>query len=301
MVHKYSGWCNAKKIWVCLCDASEELTEEERNLGDMRTEYTNTMVLRSVQKLNGTMEWKETRFDRRELIPEEERSEMETGSFFFIPLHYKNHNQGYVAVAFDRTVQFNDFMQGWIMNFSVALQNYYLHERLDAMNDIERMYKEDTLTGIANRRGFEEKARKIYRDAATVRKRVAVLSVDMDNLKKINDVYGHAAGDDALRRIGNALANAAGQRENIVYARTGGDEFVVVCRIDQPGEGEELVIRIREELQKINKQRSQAYSAEVSCGLYEVKDASKVALAKALEVSDERMYEDKRQRKAQQR
>ena len=72
-------------------------------------------------------------------------------------------------------------------------------------------------------------------------------------------------------------------------------------RVDQPGEGEELVIRIREELQKINKQRSQAYSAEVSCGLYEVKDASKVALAKALELSDERMYEDKRQRKAQQR
>lgn len=43
----------------------------------------------------------------------------------------------------------------------------------------------------------------------------------------------------------------------------------------------------------------QEYRAEVSCGLYEVKDASKVALTKALEMSDERMYEDKRQRKAQ--
>lgn len=301
MAHKYSSWCNAKKIWVCLCDASEELTEEERNLGDMRTEYTNTMVLRSVQKYNSGMEWKDTKFNRSELIPEEERSEMPTGSFFFIPLHYKNHNQGYVAVAFDRTVQFNDFMQGWIMNFSVALENYYLHERLDAMNDIERMYKEDTLTGIANRRGFEEKARIIYRDAAAVRKRVAVLSVDMDNLKKINDMYGHAAGDDALRRIGKALTNAAEGKDDIVYARTGGDEFVVVCSLERPDEGKDLILRIRDELRKINEQFAQPYNAEVSCGLYEVKDASKVALAKALEVSDERMYEDKRQRKAQQR
>lgn len=301
MAHKYSSWSNAKKIWVCLCDASEELTEEERNLGDMRTEYTNTMVLRSVQKYNSGMEWKDIKFDRRELIPEEERSEFPTGSFFFIPLHYKNHNQGYVAVTFDRTVQFNDFMQGWVMNFSVALENYYLHERLNAMNDIERMYKEDTLTGIANRRGFEEKARKIYRDAATIRKRVAVICIDMDNLKTINDVHGHAAGDDALRRIGTALGNMAAHRENIVYARTGGDEFVVVTRIERPGEGEELVLRLREELQKVNEQYTQEYSAEVSCGLYEVKDASKVALAKALEVSDERMYENKRQRKLQQR
>lgn len=299
MVHKYSGWNNAKKIWVCLCDASEELTEEERNLGDMRTEYTNTMVLRSVQKFNSGMEWKETKFDRSELIPEEERSEMLTGSFFFIPLHYKNHNQGYVAVTFDRTVQFNDFMQGWIMNFSVALENYYLHERLDAMNDIERMYKEDTLTGIANRRGFEEKARKIYRDAATTRKRVAVLSIDMDNLKKINDVYGHAAGDDALRRIARALEMAAKGKEDIVYARTGGDEFLVVSRLEQVNEGEELVIRIRKELEAVNAQYNEPYRAELSCGLYEVKDASKVALAKALEMSDERMYEDKRKRKAQ--
>ena len=67
----------------------------------------------------------------------------------------------------------------------------------------------------------------------------------------------------------------------------------------EQNDGSELVEQIREELRKINEQSSQPYRAEISCGLYEVKDASKVALAKALELSDERMYEDKRQRKAQ--
>ncbi len=297
---KYSGWNNAKKMWICLCDESEELTEEERNLGDMRTEYTNTMILRAVIDSGNSVDMLNQRFERRELIPEEQRSDIENGSFFFVPLHYNNHNLGYVAVRYDDNGHINEFMQPWIMNFSVALESFLLHERLDAMHAIERLYKEDALTGISNRRGFEEKARKVYSDATYFRRRVAVISIDMDNLKVINDVHGHSAGDDALRRIGRALSTVAKQKESIVCARTGGDEFVVVCRLEYPNEGEDIITQIREELQRINVQNGQAYSAEISCGLYEVKDASKVAMAKALEISDERMYEDKRQRKARQ-
>lgn len=297
-VHKYGLRNKAKKMWICLCDESEELTEEERNLGDTRTRYTNSMILRAVKGLNDALHLKNLKFERKELIPEEERSEIETGSFYFVPLHYKNHNLGYVVSTYENHGHCNDFMQPWATNFAVALENYYLHERLNAMQDIRRLYKEDTLTGIPNRRGFEEQGRKIYGDANYARKRVAVISIDMDNLKKVNDAHGHSAGDDALRRIARALTEVVGARENATYARTGGDEFVVVCRIEQPNEGAEIVMQVREALQRINEQSGQPYDAEISCGVYEVKDTSKVALTKALEVSDERMYEDKKQRKA---
>jgi len=296
-VHKYSLRNNAKKIWICLCDESEELTEEERNLGTTRMEYTKTMVLRAVKGASNALHLMEKKFERSELIPEEERSEIENGSFYFVPLHYKNHNLGYVVATYDDFGHYNGFMQPWAMNFAVALENYALHEHLNAMNEIKRLYKEDTLTGILNRRGFEEKARKVYNDAAYTGKRVAVISIDMDNLKKINDVYGHSAGDDALRRIAKALTAAAEQRENFVYARTGGDEFLVMGSITKSKEGTEIVERIRGELQRINEQSTQLYSAEISCGLYEVKDASKMAFVRALEISDGRMYDDKRQRK----
>ncbi len=300
VVHKYNLRNNAKKMWICLCDESEELTEEERNLGTTRLEYTKTMVLRAIKNPNNTLQLLEKKFDRSELIPEEERGEIENGSFYFVALHYKNHNLGYVAATFDDYGHYNDFMQPWAMNFAVALENYFLHERLNAMNDIKRLYKEDTLTGISNRRGFEEQARKIYGDSMYLRKHIAVISIDMDNLKKINDVYGHSAGDDALCRVGAALIKVSERREHIVAARTGGDEFVVVWRLDRTNDGELLIKELREELQKINEQSGRPYNAEVSCGMYEVKDASKVALVKALEISDGRMYEDKRQRKAQQ-
>lgn len=298
MVHKYNYCNNAKKMWICLCDDSEEMSQEERSMGSTRTGFTKTMILRAVKSPSNALHLMSKRFERSELIPEEERREFETGSFYFVSLHYKNHTLGYVVCLHDGVEHYNDFMQPWAMNFAVALENYYLHERLNAMKDIRRMYKEDTLTGIANRRGFEELARKVYDDAAYRGKRVAVICIDMDNLKKVNDVYGHSAGDDALCRIANALTQVAKDRENIAYARTGGDEFALVAQIGKPNEGAELEAKVREKLQDINDVSGQPYDAEVSCGVYEVKDTTKVALAKALEMSDGRMYEDKRQRKA---
>lgn len=295
-VHNYGLRNHAKKMWICLCDEEEELTEEERNLGSTRIEYTKNMILRSIKDPNGALHLLEKKFDRKELIPEEDRREIETGSFYFVSLHYKNHNLGYVATTYDDYGHYNDFMQPWAMNFAVALENYRLHKNLNAMQDIKRLYKEDTLTGIPNRRGFEEQARKIYADAYYYKQRVAVISIDMDNLKKINDAYGHLAGDDALCRVAKALEAVAD--EHTAYARTGGDEFCMVRPIEKQGDGERLIARIKEELQKINEQSNQPFTAEVSCGVHEVKDPSRTSLLRALEVSDEHMYEDKRRRKA---
>ncbi|MBQ9768243.1 MAG: GGDEF domain-containing protein [Lachnospiraceae bacterium] len=296
MVHKYNYRNNGKKMWVCYCNEEEELTEEERNLGGTRTEYTKTMILRSVKSPSGALHLMEKKFDRSELIPEEERSEIPSGSFYFVPLHYKNHNLGYVALTHEGYGHYNGFMQSWVMNFAVALEHYRLHQNLDAMQHIKRLYKEDPLTGISNRRGFEEQARKVYGDATYVKQGVAVISVDMDNLKIINDVYGHQAGDDALCRVANALVAVA--NENTAYARTGGDEFCVVRRIGKPGDGDEFIVQLREALKHINEQSNPAYIAEVSCGVCEVEDPGNTSLKRALEMSDEQMYEDKRKRKA---
>lgn len=296
MVHKYNFSNNSKKMWVCLCDAEEELTEEEKNLGNVRTEYTKKMVLRSIKSPGGALHLMNKKFDREELIPEEEREEIAAGSFYFVPLHYKNHNLGYVVSTYEDYGHYNDFMQPWSMNFATALENFNLHQRLNAMQEIKKLYKEDALTGIMNRRGFEEQARKVYGDAAYLNSRVVVISIDMDNLKPTNDIYGHSAGDDALCRIADALTAVA--NENTAYARTGGDEFCMVSRIDKAGDGGLLVERFKEELGKIDVRRNTPYKTEVSCGCYEVKDPTKTSLMCAMDMSDERMYEEKRQRKA---
>ncbi len=296
MANKYSFGEATKKVWICLCDESEELTEEDRNVGEVRRELTQKMMLRSVKSADKGLQLMEKPFERRELIPEEERAELPTASIYFTLIHYKNRILGYVASTFSDYETYNDMLQPWTMVFSVGVEHYRLHERLNAMEDIKRLYKEDALTGIYNRRGFEEHARKLYSEAAEKKSRVAVICIDMDNLKKINDAFGHNCGDDALCRVARALENMAAK--DMVYARTGGDEFCVVMLIDQPGAGSDYVMQLREELVNVNKAGSQNYSAEISCGVHEVKDACRTSLIKALEMSDGHMYEDKRRRKA---
>lgn len=294
--NKYDCGKGLRRSWIVFCDETEEMTEEDLNIGGVRREFTNQMVLRSVKDENGAVRLMKLPFDRSEIVPEAERGGIENGSFYITILHYKNRLIGYVVSNYLNYGTYNDMMQPWSMVFSVAIEHYRLNKHLNAMEDIKRLYKEDTLTGIYNRRGFEEQARQIYTDAGKIKKRVAVISIDMDNLKKINDAFGHSAGDDALCRVAVALQNVSD--ENTAYARTGGDEFSALRMIDKAGEGSDFTMRLREELARINERSNPAYEAEVSCGVYEVKDTTKTSLLRAMQMSDEHMYEDKRRRKA---
>ncbi len=90
----------------------------------------------------------------------------------------------------------------------------------------ERMTaRTDFLTGLANRRGFEEE---LARLATNGDHTVALLLIDVDNFKGVNDTYGHAKGDDVLREVASVIK--AQTRSGDVAARLGGDEFVVVLK-----------------------------------------------------------------------
>lgn len=92
--------------------------------------------------------------------------------------------------------------------------------------ELERLADTDCLTGIWNRRGFMRLADQEIRRAERYRKPFAVLFVDLDDFKTINDVYGHAAGDEALKTVVSQMTHQL--RDGDVMARIGGDEFVLL-------------------------------------------------------------------------
>jgi len=92
--------------------------------------------------------------------------------------------------------------------------------------ELERLSNEDALTGLANRRRWDAELARACDDASRVGSSVAVLLVDVDRLKELNDRFGHADGDAALRPVARLLA--ARVRRNDLAARVGGDEFAVL-------------------------------------------------------------------------
>jgi len=101
----------------------------------------------------------------------------------------------------------------------------------------------DALTGLLNRRGFDERASLELARARRESRSVAVAAIDVDHFKRINDAWGHEIGDRVLARTGELLA--AHTRDIDVLARFGGEEFIVLLPGCTGGEAEAFTERVR--------------------------------------------------------
>lgn len=105
-------------------------------------------------------------------------------------------------------------------NLAPAIENAELHR------EIETQAVTDSLTGVSNRRSFNDSLTREFERAKRYNQELSLLVVDLDFLKKINDTYGHQVGDEAIKNIGTVLA--ASSRSTDITARYGGEEFCVL-------------------------------------------------------------------------
>jgi diguanylate cyclase (GGDEF)-like protein len=95
-----------------------------------------------------------------------------------------------------------------------------------AQISLEQLVTRDGLTGLANRRCFDDTLHAEWQRALRQQQPLSLLMVDVDNFKQYNDAYGHVGGDECLRRIAGAMAKE--MRANDLVARYGGEEFAVI-------------------------------------------------------------------------
>jgi diguanylate cyclase (GGDEF)-like protein len=114
-----------------------------------------------------------------------------------------------------------------LARIGVGLRNVALHREIEGKNrQLEELAHTDVLTGLANRRAIEEWAQRQLRGAARHGFPLWVVQSDLDNFKRINDTYGHDAGDAVLRKFGELLRHNT--RASDISGRMGGDEFLLV-------------------------------------------------------------------------
>lgn len=108
----------------------------------------------------------------------------------------------------------------------IAMLQQQLEKQSQVIQTLEKDTVTDPLTGVMNRRGFEVELNRTLANARRHNRQSALLFVDMNNFKAINDTFGHFAGDEVLCHVAALLK--ANIRETDVLARVGGDEFCVI-------------------------------------------------------------------------
>lgn len=108
----------------------------------------------------------------------------------------------------------------------VAEKEQSLNDLRGRVAELERLLETDELTGLLNRRGFEAAARRTLAGASRYRETGVLALIDLDGFKRVNDDHGHAAGDAALRLVGNILSENV--RATDYAARLSGDEFAIL-------------------------------------------------------------------------
>ncbi len=152
----------------------------------------------------------------------------------------------------------------------------------------------DELTGLYNRRGFLTIAQHQIESARRRRRRMIVVFADMDGLKEINDTLGHAAGDAAIRDVAEILKSSL--RGGDVVARIGGDEFVVLTSIEDSGDADALIERLKRDVELFNQESLKNYTVRISFGFSVVEPDAHLDLAEVIQRADMEMYREKQRR-----
>jgi len=163
-------------------------------------------------------------------------------------------------------------------------------------NELRELSLFDELTKIYNRRGFLALAEQQVKVAHRTKKEMSLFYADLDDLKKINDSFGHKEGDAALVEAAAVLKEAF--RDSDIIARLGGDEFVVLAIDVAEGRAAALTRRLREMIQARNARPGTAYTVSFSLGIARYNPESPRSIQDLLAQADREMYQDKTARKA---
>lgn len=222
-----------------------------------------------------------------ELIPDLE-TQLEIGrSLLVVSLPNQQDPNAYAVISMD-TENF------WYTAYSSFI--FHMRFLLDMQRTkkiMMQMYRMDGLTGVLNRNGFYDKMKKLMERSDL--KELTVISLDMCEFKKINDTYGHAEGDVALKTVGTIIQESVKKHE--IAARTGGDEFLIVLfQENQKARAEEIIKTLTQKAGYFNENNEKAYSLQFSIGVCSEKVGNH-SLDYFLRKADQKMYAHKKDQK----
>ncbi|MAA95111.1 MAG: sensor domain-containing diguanylate cyclase [Rheinheimera sp.] len=180
------------------------------------------------------------------------------------------------------------------VNYRVSLQQIQ-QELLTANQELQKQANQDGLTGLANRRNFDEKLTEELQRSARSKLPLGLILLDIDLFKPYNDHYGHQAGDAALQQVATALKKEA-RRQGEVAARYGGEEFALILPDSDIKACLEVAERVQQHIEALQIQHCQSDVADyltVSIGCYSIIADKNTSSEHMLSKADQALYQAK--------
>lgn len=174
-----------------------------------------------------------------------------------------------------------------------------LYEKVSALEDANERLRNlslvDGLTGLNNRRGFMILATNLLKFARRAGYSSSLIYIDLDSLKSINDLFGHAGGDAALVNFARILTSTF--QESDVTGRLGGDEFVILIVDATQNDLANIQALLQKNIDEYNRQVEPERALSFSMGSIRVNADSTISMEEFLTQADEAMYKHKQSRK----
>lgn len=162
-------------------------------------------------------------------------------------------------------------------------------ERVEAERKLKKLSIIDPLTGIYNKRYISDRLSEIENKYKRVKENFSVALLDLDRFKRVNDIYGHLAGDHILREFSKSFKNSI--RPFDLFGRFGGEEFILVLLNCTKKDAEKKMESIFDEIRNKNfLYKDFEIKITASCGISDNKDLENMNITKLIDIADKRLY-----------
>lgn len=278
--------------YMCVLLKNEVIDSSVDPILHLENNFSNKMLmLYDSDSYNNDFLPKEVNFDY--IMPNIKKYLDDGRSIIVTGIFYQGSALGYACFYYDeydisnyyKVSQINNCLNNGIGAFRNLIHNKYL------INQIAEIYKTDSLTGLYNRKAFQDEYTNFLKHNKN--NSITVIMVDLDKLKIINDTYGHEEGDNAIKIVANAFKMCC--PSDAIITRFGGDEMLAVFKNDI--KSEEIYASFDEALVSYNKSSNKPYYVSASMGIYNTQNNEILSFEELIKSSDKVMYQNKAKRK----
>lgn len=282
-IEEFARTWKAKQLHVCV--DPEFLMEKS---AERATAYPEEMLL-----LCGWYKGKtfpQQKFETRKLLPLLTQERERPVTLVFSPLYSAERSFGYAV--FDMAHAAGYGLYALLTLLSASLSSMSLNATVHAYAEaLEDMSIHDVLTGLYNRRGFERVVMPVFRQAIREQRCFAILSLDANNMKYINDNFGHHMGDEAICRMSRMIKCL--EKYDMTCVHISGDEFLVAGIVEDEAEAMHLRSVLEKEMERFNREETWCCEIEAGVGVYAAVPQTENEIGDFMCLADHQMYIDK--------